>query len=784
MKKRRTFNLAEPTIYPPIIRSEVLPYNNDCELCFEKANDNQRKLLKCIYCNVVCHESCFNCDPSLAREIRETTEDPTTEMKEEKWKCFYCLESMNYERHYYQKKKDTLALDKQLFKAQVIISKTWRKTKVSKVYRAIRIGIVTFQRLYQVYTRKKAFSQKRGGSLRVMKLTISKLTNVFISERSMGGGGGSSKKNQSSLVSPAKSSNNQQKSVIEIYLLVSIYDLSQGSFTQSWKMESQVYMTHVSPENSYYNLTIDEDFILGGITSSQHIVITIFRKVPSGKEIFLGQASLELGLAFAWKKGGKFSLSLGGSAYELRDSSGMQLRCDFRFKPSGIIDFELCTSHGMTNNCCACYGTSVEEFLRVINKSSINAIGYTIVNRNSHNNVNNSTAGETGNLLVPPLFTSRSSFLSPVSSSLSLVNDSSSIASSITGKGSSISSLSRGTTAAGSRGVGGEGNLSVNTTDRSLPMKKMWIAFYLEKIFIFSHYGDALKLIIDLKFLNMTYEFGKNKNKKNHVIYKIEGNKSTGLPDFSFYPFYDHDIFVMRCSIISMVMLAKKLIPFISLFPEVIPTSCRSPLKSRSADCGIPQSSSPSPKRGGAGGLGGRRSSLSTFFSAEESSRKLLKTPTARLSSHPYTNQFFDWKTFIALWIQFDALKKKALQFDKPSPLTLSPTNRLKPLKSMSLSSFSNDSFLEPTTITPTSPLKTRLAPLSPARNSSTFSSFSFKEDDEDNEDSSIFPSNSKEKPERVKKSKNFLRRSFQSVPSPWSPDAFNHQLSATKDTS
>jgi hypothetical protein len=776
MKKRRTFNLVEPTIYPPIARSEVLPYNNHCEVCFEKVtvNDNQNKLLKCLYCNVVCHESCFNSDPSLAREIQEKTEEKlSSEENEEKWKCFYCLESFNYEQQYYQKQKDSLALEKQLFKAQVLISKTWRKAKVSKVYRIIRIGIVTFQRLYHVYIRKKAFSQKRGGSLRVMKLTISRLSNLFISERTVG----QLKKSLSSF-SPTKSNN--QPNIIEIYLLISIYDLSQGSFTQSWKMESQVYMTHVDRDDPFYNLTIDEDFILGGITSSQHIVITIFRKVSAGKEVFLGQSSLELGLAFAWKKGGKFSFPLGGSAYELRDSSGMALRCDYRFKPSGIIDFELCTSHGMTNNCCACYGTSVEEFLRIINKSSINAIGYTIVNRNSHNSVNNPAAGELNSpLLPPPLLTSRSSFLSPVSSSLSLVNDSSSIASSVTGKGSSISSLSRGTTAAGSPDRGN----AINTTDRSLPMKKMWIAFYLEKLYIFSHYGDALKLIIDLKFLNMTYEFGQNKYKKNHVIYKIEGNKSNGLPDFSFYPYYDHDIFVMRCTIISMVMLAKKLIPFISLFPEVIPTSCRSPLKSRSADCRIPSSSSSSssPKRGGVGGVGGvdgRRSSLATFFSAGESSRKLLKTPTARQSSHPYTNQFFDWKSFISLWFQFDALKKKALQV---SSLTLSPSTRLKPLKSMSLSSFSNDSFQEPASTSPTSSRKTRLVPLSPTKQLSTLSSsFSFQEEDEEDDQSIVLASISNEKPERIRKSKSFLRRSLIAVPSPWSSD----QLSSMKENS
>jgi hypothetical protein len=122
-------------------------------------------------------------------------------------------------------------------------------------------------------------------------------------------------------------------------------------------------------------------------------------------------------------------------------------------------------------------------------------------------------------------------------------------------------------------------------------MKKMWISIADGKIYLFGYFGDPLKLIIDLQYFSVSFEFAPSHKANNHtmtpkhqnnnqnqsnntnsnlfsnnVIYKLY---RMGYPEFHFYPCKEADIFPMKCAFLTSLRYSKRF----AVFPEIEPHS-------------------------------------------------------------------------------------------------------------------------------------------------------------------------------------------------------------------
>jgi hypothetical protein len=383
--------------------------------------------------------------------------------------------------------------------SQILIAKTWRKYKQRNWYISIYSAIVRLQIQFQVRKRKRQFLLSVQGKLRTIKLKISNITNIQLFDRE------GLKLNNNSISSPGQSK--VKKREYCLYVIVNVYDLGQGNSIQTWRLESPTISLHILP-HTITDILLDEKFILGGVSGNQHLVLSIFQK-GAIRDVFLGQVSLELATNNLWKKGGKFTLPLQLCGYELKDVAGMDMKADFHLVPRGIITFEVVTTHGMNAECCSCFGTSPEEIIRSLAKLP-DTTGFILPQKKivGHHAAVGARGG--GN----------------VSSAVSIASSVVSIATSLTGNNSAIQL---------------EGNVG---------MKKLWIAVTEGKLYVYGHFGDALKLTIDLQFFSVAFDFAKGKN----VVYKLS---RMGYPEFHFYPTVPDAIFRMKCAFLSSLRFAK-----------------------------------------------------------------------------------------------------------------------------------------------------------------------------------------------------------------------------------
>jgi hypothetical protein len=639
MKKKKQKNLpALSTFESPSLKVSTVEYNKCCELCGEIVDQKKvEELLKCIYCNVVVHITC-----AVEGNVFDES-DP-----KDKWKCHFCLDTIEYEKNYRKVVEAKKEEERKELLAQIVISKHWRGSIAQRLYRKIVRGVAKFQRLYFIYVRKRLFSVKKQQFFRPIKLIIHSITDLYMTDRDP-------RRSRASFSNPQSSSNSnsplpalknlspeqhhhQQPASrflerdLPIYLLIHVMDLSSGTFVQAWRNETSLKILPNNPNHLYSEILFNEDFLLGGVTGFHHVVLTLFQKGHSGKELFIGQSFLELSTNMAWKRGGKHTLPLHDCSYVLRDNTGMEIKCDTRgYKPMGNIVIELSTAHGMNTWCGASHGSAPDEFIRALGKFPMESIpGYIIIQRsltnstslsivveaaNNNQNINTKTgdyqgksppkknqkkADDTylspnshsspppGRKLLSPLRASSlnaaaaattmspssNSSLTPLGGSSSLYQSSLSFSDDASLQSLSSSSLVQSSVSSMSklsltRSATAKSISAVTTTSGTVEhqpkkssfkcaLKKIWIVIFSEKLYIFNHYGDQLKLILDLKYLIVSYELSKTNKKK--IIYNLKCPTNSRVPAFSFSSYYDHDGMNLKCTMISSLILAKKLV--------------------------------------------------------------------------------------------------------------------------------------------------------------------------------------------------------------------------------
>jgi hypothetical protein len=613
-------------------------YNHSCEFCLQTANSSD--VLKCTLCSVVAHSSCARRGFDFGKDL------PC-----DSWVCIYCLESKEYEIERRRKSLDKQEKTMTLFRAQVAISRCWRGMKWRNLYNLVRKGFVALQRVFRTLLRMKAFHQKKQSRLRPMKLLIKTLSGFEATSYE------------------AKNSNKKQ---FQLYLLVCVIDIASGSSVQSWRIESPMKSVNIDPSSNIYDITLNEEMILGGVSGNQHIVISVFQKGNNGRDFFMGQTSLELSKDESyWKKGGKFLCSLTDACYEIKDAAGMPIRCDARSHPAGFMDVELVIAQSMASTCCTCYGTSPEDFIRILFKSAYDGPGFVIHNRAVQGKLFDTTPTKS---------------LSRSSSNSSLASPSNYLRS-----GPGFNSENSSTHGSPSP-VAGVAHLS--GSEKQTTIKKMWIAIFMEKIYVFNHFGDQLKLVIDLKYLNVTYEL--MKTNMNKIIYRVQTGSNAGMLDFHFHPYYDHDVFPVKCTMITAIMYGKKLffksdrIPDEISLPNLLksPTSIVSPTRVSSPRHGTSSNHQTPRKPPAAASPSNHGSVLSRSSSATS------LTPSTVAAATP-ADTIFELKLFLAKWTALEMLKNPDMRVKKltsfPAPLAKSNSSKIHPV--VNLASPSSDSY-------------------------------------------------------------------------------------------
>ncbi len=497
-------------------------HNSSCEICSQFATFS-REVLQCIYCNVVCHRSCL--ENQLNSLNSPSVSSVLTSVDHKGWVCFYCQDSLQYDLQLHDTATMIEEYRQLVYRSQTMIAKHWRRYLRRSWYIRVYSAIVRMQIQFQVKKRKRVFLHSVQSKLRTIKIKIYQITQLFLLDREakLLTHNTNNSNNNNNLHSPSNEKQKVRKREYHIYIMVTVCDLTQGTSVQTWRLESPTITVHALPL-TLPDILLEERFILGGVSGFQHIVISIFQK-GTVRDIFLGQVGVELGSNSLWRKGGKFILPLLTCGYEIKDVSGMDFKADYRFQPQGTIYFDIITSHGMNAECCPCYGTSVEEIIRSLHKLP-DTTGFYIPVRKIV-----TTTGKLNPIINKGMIQSISDQTS-VSSSTAI-----SLAGSMNNNNSasvSVSSLS-----------------TLGTVDGAgIAMKKMWIAITEGKLYLFGHFGDQLKLSIDLQFFSISYEFCKN----NQIMYKLY---RIGYPEFHFYPVHEHDIFRMKCAFLASVRFAK-----------------------------------------------------------------------------------------------------------------------------------------------------------------------------------------------------------------------------------
>jgi hypothetical protein len=489
----------------PKVNDITVSHNKACEICTKFFTDTCL-IIPCIYCNVICHINCL-------QKYKKIDEKDT-----KSWVCFYCEDSFAYDLSLHERATHAEQYRQLIYASQLMISKHWRRYSQRLWYIRIYSAIVRLQIQFQVRKRKRQFLHSVQAKLRTIKCRVTSLLQLALFDReakaintNAATSTSTTTSSAASLSSPTSKITKVRKREYLIYIIVTVYDLMQGNSIQTWRMESPVIVVKVLP-NTLADVLLDEKFVLGGVSGFQHVVISLFQR-GAVRDIFLGQVSIELATNSYWKKGGKFHLPLLECGYELKDVAGMDMKADFRLKPSGFISFEIVTSHGMNSECCSCFSTTPEEIIRSVAK----------------------LADHPGVFVPLKKVILVGGKLNPLASP---------------GHGGGSSDVSVASSAIASSSVGGGSSVGGSVEASGLSLKKNWIAVTEGKLYVFGHFGDQLKMTLDLQHFSVSFDFSKG----NKIIYKLY---RLGYPEFQFYPVYDHEIFRFKCAFLSSVRLAK-----------------------------------------------------------------------------------------------------------------------------------------------------------------------------------------------------------------------------------
>ena len=340
-------------------------------------------------------------------------------------------------------------------------------------------------------------------------------------------GGKKSSKHLKNGGKPSKKSNLKKKEY-EVYVLVTVIDQSRGEMIQSWRLLSSIKKLTLYP-NSTFDITFEESVMLGGVSGFNTIVLSCFQKGVA-RDIFLGQVAIDLSENYIWRKGGFFqAMPLTKAEYELRDNIGMEMKADYRSPPRGSITFELTAYRGMSSECGYCNATSAEDIIRAIGKGSSEYPGYVnaLVNTVHIGGLTNSHGTSHGT--------------SHVSDSDKAPDTHHSSPNHGHSHGHGHVKVKYGTM------------LPLSTPFQDThgnPMKKAWLAIAEGFVFVYSHFGDQLKLVVDLSQFMYSFHF----KGKSMVIYQL--SRPT-YPPFIFFPMEVSEMLRWKCAFLSSIHAIK-----------------------------------------------------------------------------------------------------------------------------------------------------------------------------------------------------------------------------------
>lgn len=276
------------------------------------------------------------------------------------------------------------------------------------------------------------------------------------------------------------------------YVLITCMDKNSGG--QSLRIPSRLISLDVS-SHAPFDLIVEERIMLPGVSGFSTIILSVLQRGVS-KDFLLGQCSLNLGNDHIWKRGGHFNLVLQEQEYAIKDHIGMDMKTDSRLIPCGSIEFDLIAFNGMTSECGYCYATNADDFVRTLARLP-DYRGF-IIPAFGKNALGNALSGNAG-----------SSASNEVSASKAM--------------GSSES--------------------------YAISMKKIWIVIAEGMLFIYSHFGDQLKVAIEIAAFTHNFEY---KDYGKILMYKLH---KAGYPDFVFYTASANDSLRWKCAFLCSVRL-------------------------------------------------------------------------------------------------------------------------------------------------------------------------------------------------------------------------------------
>lgn len=329
----------------PQINDGRIQHNYDCEVCQSRTSISN-EILKCVYCNVVCHKSC-------AQQYYRKSQITSPKM----WICFFCVDYLDDSRARFERERREVTGFERNIQAQTIIAKYWRRYVCRNFYIRVYTIVVKLQIMYHVRHRKRDFMLSLQEKLRPVKLKIIKCHNLVVTDRD------TNKKRPAGFASPSK-----EKALINreyhFYFIITVVDFNNGEFNQTWRVNSSTYFTNKGPDEPF-DLRCDEKIMIGGVSGFHNIVITCFQQ-GSGRDYVVGQVHVQLSKDFLWRRGGRFHMDFGATEFTIKDYGGMEMKADYRLAPQGSIEFELTTYHGMNFECGYCSGTSLEDMIRML----------------------------------------------------------------------------------------------------------------------------------------------------------------------------------------------------------------------------------------------------------------------------------------------------------------------------------------------------------------------------------------------------------------------------------
>ena len=222
--------------------------NQTCEICsrFISLSNNT---LQCIYCNVVFHLSCCQ---EYYPKMNHTNK--------EHWVCYYCQDSLQYDKHYHERATATKEAYIKFNSSQIIISRNWRMYHQYREYGRMYALIVKLQMRFRLKCRKKELLISMQKKLRTVKLRISGFKNVLLAERE------NDVCSNHIPVVLMKDEERLKRKCFLLYYVISVYDnpndetTNQTTCRQTWKIDSKPISAEAFP-NTCVDILLDEKLI-------------------------------------------------------------------------------------------------------------------------------------------------------------------------------------------------------------------------------------------------------------------------------------------------------------------------------------------------------------------------------------------------------------------------------------------------------------------------------------------------------------------------------------------